>query len=235
MVATFEISPPTISYVQPLGLNSITIGGFSYPAPLAPTHPDGTAAPSYCALAVDRLLEQFKGKPKVEGLICALASRGTPIEQSLINVKEFRSLDTALGSQLDELGRLYLETREGDSDDDFRRRLQAMALVVASRGRPDEMLDVLIVLDNGFAPTTIALTNHFPACFIMEIEVPLGGQMTGESFARILKQAIPAGVCFQLQFQEQNETLFVWEDDTGEGWAEEDDLVGTGGVWAEAV
>jgi len=234
-LATF-VNPP-VGLV--IGLPSLGILNLGQPfafVPPEPVHPDGTPAESQCLLALDRLLEQFKGKPAIEGLICALADRGTEIEQSLINVSEFRSLDTALGSQLDQIGRFYREPRNGKTDDQYRAFLKAFALIVASKGRANELIDALVFLDNGFDLAAIELIPHYPASFVMTARVPFGQQLLGEEFARVLRKIVAAGVQFILLFEYPSSTThFVWSGDTGEGFAEESTPALTGGFWAEGV
>lgn len=197
-------------------------------------HPDGTAPNDYCEQVKDRLVAQFKGGPRIEGVLCAIADEGTELEQGLINVQEFRSLDTAIGAQLDALGVMYDEPRNGETDGNYRRRLKAMAKIVASKGTVNDLLNVLITLDNGFSPSSIALIPHFPACVAMTVEVPSGEQLLGETMARLLKRTVASGVCFVLMFFESGETIFSWEDDPGGEWGE-DGVPATGGIWAEAV
>lgn len=189
-----------------------------------------------CLAAIDRLLEQFKGRPRLQGLICALADRGQPIKNALEDTKNFRSLDTATGTQLDRLGELYKETRAGKTDDQYRAFLKALALIVASRGRSNEHLDALVFLDNGFAPSAISLVPHYPAGFIMTAEVPFPQVDLGFEFARVLRKIPPSGVKFMLMFEYPDTTShFVWSGDTGSGFAEVSSPGSTGGVWAEAV
>lgn len=224
-----EVLYPDQLAIEPIYL----LGAINYaPEP----HPSGTPALDNCLAAIAHLLEEFKGRPRIEALVCTLGDRATAIEQALINVKEFRSLSTAVGQQLDELGTLYGELRGGKTDDDYRRRLEALAIVVASKGTSNEMIDALVALDNGFAPSAISLVPHYPAGLIMTAQVPDGMQEVGEDFGRVLKKIVPAGVQFVLLFEyTSSETHFVWTPDTGAGFAEEDNPIGTGGVWAEGV
>lgn len=234
MALTFTISGDIVGVDQPAHF-PFFVGAIDFSETIDP-HPNGTPAESHCLLALDRLLSQFKGKDGIEGLICSIATRGTFLEQALINVSEFRSLDTALGEQLDQIGLLYRELRRGKDDDDYRAFLRASAVIVGSKGRPDEMLDALVFLDNGFDPASISLVEHYPASFIMTAKVPFGSQSLGEEFARVLRKIVPAGVKFVLLFEYPVTTShFVWTPDSGGGFAEESSPSATGGVWAEGI
>jgi hypothetical protein len=233
MALTFQVPDTVPDYVEPHAYQQTFFPSaltFSTSTP----HPNGTPARDYCARALDRVAEEFRPQPLIEKLLCLLADRATAIEQALINVSEFRQPTTALGQQLDELGKAYGEPRNGETDDDYRRRLIAMAQVVDSKGTGEDLLELLVALDNGFSPSSIQLIEHHPACLIMTCVVPLGGQLLGETFGRLLHKAKAGGVCLVLLFEEQGATLFVWSGDTGSGWAEEGSP-GTGGIWAEGV
>lgn len=231
MAVTVVVEPGAVGAPQSATFTSLA-GPLVFAA-VAP-HPDGTLATDFCLQATDRIVEQFKPQPKIAALLCAIADRATPIEQALINVKEFRQLSTALGQQLDELGKFYGEFRNDESDADYRRRLLAFAEIVASKGTGEDLIRLLVTLDNGFAPTAIALVEHHPAGLIMTARVPLGGQLLGETFARLLKKTKAGGVGSVLLFEEQSALLFVWSGDVGAGWGE-DGQPGSGGLWAEGV
>lgn len=194
----------------------------------------------HCELANDRLAQQFKGRPRLNAVVCAYGDRATEIEQALADVQGFRSIETAFQSTLDAIGALLGLMREGLSDDVYRVRLRAQAKVIASVGRPNELLDIITTLDDGFAPEEIELIESFPAAVIIRGAVAAGEQQTGEQFARFLIAAKAAGVKIIFEFYEQDVTLFSWAvspDDpappANSGWAETDG--GIGGRWAEAI
>lgn len=188
-----------------------------------------------CLRQLERLLEQFRGKPLLETLLCILLDRLQPVFNSLEDTKDFRGLATATGAQLDRLGEFYNTPRNGKSDNGFRAILLASAYIVGTRGTGNEMLQALLLLDAGFAPDQVRLIEHPPAAFIMTARVPAGRQLLGEEFGLILKRAKPAGVKFVLMFEEQGQTLFAWSGDPGAGWAEASAPQVTGGIWAEGV
>lgn len=60
---------------------------------------------------LDRLLAQFEGKPRMEGLVRVLGNRLNKCEAVLIDMQEKRSIDTALGVQLDGCGVIVDQAR----------------------------------------------------------------------------------------------------------------------------
>ena len=207
-------------------------------------HPEGVPEiASHCDLAVDRLATEWRGLPKIEDWLCVFADACQRLEVALSTVLQYRSLDTARGVQQDRIGELDGEAREGRGDPDYRRFLKAGALVVASHGRPEELLEILVTLDNGFDVSAVHLLPRYPAGLIMTCKVPPGAYRLGESFARVLRRAVPSAVRLVLHFEEVGPPLFAWEEQVAEGdpapapgteW-EEDDALGVGGIWAEAI
>ncbi len=196
-------------------------------------------APSFpptdlCLQAIDRLAEEFKPQVLIAKLVCIFAGRAQAILNAIEDVKDFRSLDTATGQQLDELGKLYRAHRNAKTDDAYRAFLKGFAIVVGTHGFGDEMLAALIALDNGFDLSSITLVEHHPAGFVITAKVPFGQQLLGEEHASVLRRMVPGGVRFMLLFEEVGVDLFVWSGDAGEGWAEEG-APGSGGLWAEGV
>lgn len=194
---------------------------------------------SHCDVAVDKLLQQFKKKPKIEDYICILADKVQEIEQVCADTLAFRSLDTAVGVQLDKLGQNLVILRNGYDDDKYRRFLKAKALRIGSLGRADQLIAILEALDNGFDDAAISFTPSPPAGCIMHCRVPAGHQLDGEAYAKLLKPAAPATVQLILEFEEADVTLFQWATSTddpapdgGSEWGEVDTV---GGIWAEAV
>jgi hypothetical protein len=110
-----------------------------------------------------------------------------------------------------------------------------MTHVVGGRGRPDELLDLIIELDAGFGLSEIHLIEHYPAGLIISFVVPAGEQITGEQFASILRRAKPAGVRLVSLFHESGVGLFGWDEVLADLPFEEETDPTTGGIWAEGV
>jgi hypothetical protein len=64
------------------------------------------------AQAISRLLTQFREAPQLHGYIKALMSEANPIECAIIDTLAGRSLDTAVGAQLDVIGEIVGQPRE---------------------------------------------------------------------------------------------------------------------------
>lgn len=98
--------------------------------------------------AKDRLPTQHAGKTKIEALLTALVTPMQAIEDALWQLLTERQIDTAIGTQLDDIGLIVGEDRQGKTDDDYRRFLRARISVHKSRGTAEDILTVAqLVLD----------------------------------------------------------------------------------------
>lgn len=71
-------------------------------------------------LALDRLLEQYKGAENVNAIISVLAERAQAIEDAINDIDSGRRLDGAYGAQLDGIGELVGQPRNGAEDSLYR-------------------------------------------------------------------------------------------------------------------
>jgi hypothetical protein len=193
--------------------------------------PAAGAIPDHCALAIGRLVSQYRGQAGMESILCVFGDRMQDVDQALANVGAYRGLDTAYGAQLDRIGEVLQLDRDGLTDAAYAIRLHGAALAKGSHGRPDELIAVLQTLTAGTG-ATIDHDEHFPAAVVMEAAGISNAD--GYANAEILRRAVPAGVRFILLHNRPSVTLFGWIDDPGRGpWAEFDNDPAAG-VWMEA-
>jgi hypothetical protein len=111
----------------------------------------------HAAEMLDRLPEQFKRKTddpnNSEKLLIATAGEFQAFEKAYQQVKTQRTIDNAIGQQLDDLGALVGEPRNGLDDDTYRRRVRARITVHRSKGTLEDVVTVtkLIVSDGAAA------------------------------------------------------------------------------------
>lgn len=145
--------------------------------------------------AVGRLVQQYK-TPKTEALIAALATPAQDLEDALIQVYTMRWIATAVGAQLDVLGEIVGQSRQGFLDDAYRLFIQSRVLVNRASGCPEELYAIFAPLLP--AGATQALTYLGTASFLLT----LGGAAVLDSLAAILAQLLrsarAAGVGGQL-------------------------------------
>lgn len=85
-------------------------------------------------------------------LVAVCAAAVQPLEDCLQQLLLQRALDTAIGAQLDVIGDLVGEPRNGLDDDDFRRFCRAAIATHRSRGTTEDLLRILdLVIFNSSA------------------------------------------------------------------------------------
>lgn len=93
--------------------------------------------------AIDRLPEMYKNSENVKKFIEIESERFKSIYDISISVAEALLLTNASGSILDDIGREFNLYREGDSDDNFRLRIQIKAYSKNATGTRDNFLDAI--------------------------------------------------------------------------------------------
>src|SRR5690606_30235819 len=96
-----------------------------------------------------RLVEQFRGKPRIEALLRAIAAQVQQLEDVATDLLEKRWLDTAEGAQLDGLGRLLGHGRVAWDAEQYRARLLLRARLRLPAGPPASLVPALAPLSEG--------------------------------------------------------------------------------------
>ena len=198
----------------------------------------------HCARAINRLAAQFQTKHLITTEICIWGDEVQEVEQAITDVAAYRSLDTAYGVGLDHIGALLDLPRGGLSDDVYRTRLRAKALVASSRGTPNEIEAILTMLDDGYSTGAMRYYDLLTKTAMVTCLVPVAHILTRPlEYIRILRQAKPASYRLILRAQPNDTTppiLFTMGEDggspipDGSGMAEEGSPT-MGGLMLEAV
>jgi hypothetical protein len=183
------------------------------------------------------LIEQYRGKVHLEGLLSSFVSQIQVLEDVLFDLLLDRYLTSSSGEQLDLLGRIVGQPRDAKSDADYRLWLRARIRVNISSGTPEDLLAIFnIVADND-----VELKEWYPAGLSM---VVAGAFPDAAVVASILSQARPAGVGASLEYtladDESEPQTFAFaagdtaEESEEEGW-NEDTGETTGGKFADVI
>lgn len=152
----------------------------------------------HCEEGKALLLEQFKKSPRLQALLCTYLDQVTLLEAALFELLRMRSLDTATGDQLDVLGRIVGQSREGLIDEVYRVFLRARVLVNNSSGTPEELIAIMRrVLED---TTDIQLQEQFPAAVVLITGYPLVTPRTPAIVFRLLNEARSAAVRLFLEY-----------------------------------
>lgn len=123
----------------------------------------------HVARAISRLCEQFRDKPNILALLSALVTPAIDLEAAFLQLLTERTVDTAQGAQLDVLGKLVGQPRNGLGDEDFRRYIRARIAMNQSDGLTEDLLTVarLVINDDAAA---YRLDNQGIAALVLRID-----------------------------------------------------------------
>lgn len=129
-----------------------------------------TYNPNHVAEAKALLLEQFRGKPFIEGMVEAFVARAQELEDALWAVLEAMDLDNAANAQLDGLGLLVGEERRSRLDDDYRAAIRVRILINISSGKHSQILAILTAyLGVASGAGTVRLDEPAPAALKLQV------------------------------------------------------------------
>ncbi len=181
------------------------------------------------------LIQQFKGKPRLEAILSSYLEQVQELEDDFWDVFSNRWVETAEGIQLDGLGEIVGERRQGAPDDEYRAFVRARIRVNRSNGKMPELVEILSLILDG---EEVVAREYYPAAIVMgaldELEV------NAKRVSSMLRQAKGGGIRIDLVYSkvEKTSTLtFGWSGaslslEAGQkpGWS--GDIPGSTGVFA---
>lgn len=141
--------------------------------------------------AKNRVITQYKDSVNLNKIISVYTQQIQEFEDAAFALINERTLDGSIGFQLDQMGTILDEIRNGLDDDDYRIVLKAKIAENVSEGTPEDLIGIFKVLLN---PEEVHYNEIYPAGFEL---TAIGDQDPVSSIERV-KQAInrakPAGV-----------------------------------------
>lgn len=176
-------------------------------------------ATGHVADALDRLRAQFREKPNIETLLAILVGPIQSTEDAFQQLLNERSIDTAIGVNLDNIGLIVGQLRNGYADDDYRRLVRARIATNMSDGSIERMIKIArLVIDSDAA--VFHLTNEGNATQILKVEGLLTTYATTLLLMAFIMDAQAAGVRTIVEtYPEIPAGIFTW-DLLGAGWDE---------------
>lgn len=89
------------------------------------------------------LIEQFENSEKLQSFVKALTKQANEVERMFFNLKHERNISNGDGVQLDKIGELVGEPRNGRDDDDYRQALLLRPNINRSYGEGEMLILVL--------------------------------------------------------------------------------------------
>jgi len=145
----------------------------------------------HAAQAKARLLFQYQGKINIEALLDSLGGQQIQdLENILFDICSRLDIDNSEGIQLDNIGTIVGQPRNGQNDATYKLFLKAKAGVNVSEGDINRVLSVWKIITGG---TIVSLTEIYPASVELFSDVPVPGELEVEAFA-LMQDVVAAGV-----------------------------------------
>lgn len=151
--------------------------------------------------ALELLIEQYRGLPRLSGLIAAITNRIQELEDANWDVLNKRLLDYtdrngnpahAVAAQLDAVGRLVGQPRNGQDDATYLLYVRARIFLNKSRGRRGQIIQLIQLIE----PALFTYDEFYPCTVLIQfMNGPSASPLVLTELARL---AVPGGVRLQL-------------------------------------
>jgi hypothetical protein len=141
-----------------------------------------------------RLIGQYQDKPRIAALLSSYLRRVQELEDATNDVLVKRLIDNAADAQLDAIGRIVGEVRDGKSDATFRLFILARIRINLSFGHGDDVIDVLNLVES----SAFLLREYWPATMFVDYAVPT--TVAPSTLIQLARLAKSAGVRLQILY-----------------------------------
>jgi hypothetical protein len=157
--------------------------------------------------ALDRPIDQYRHKTRFEGWLGAYIKQVQIFEDAAWQVIIRRFIDTARAAQLDMIGKIVGEYRQGRGDDQYRVFIRARITINRSQGQANDILNVLALI----TATPFIFDEYYPASMLLEfVELP---EHDPELIFALLHDAKAGGVRLNMiapGIELDTDTSFLW-------------------------
>ena len=109
-------------------------------------------------------------KPNWEAILTAFGNQVQDLEDALYELLTKRSIDSATGVQLDGLGEILGEAREGRDDPAYREALRVRILLNLCESTPEEIIEIML---RASGSSSVEFEEFFPAALTVNIVDPI--------------------------------------------------------------
>lgn len=139
---------------------------------------------------LSKLISQYQKRKRIEGWITSVLNQVQELEDNAYLICTAFDVDTAVGEQLDFLGKIVGQARGGFDDDTYRLLIKTRILTNKSRGTGPDFINVLLQLNENNV-----YEERYPATIFALINDPtLTDPSIRSVYKEILFAAKPAGV-----------------------------------------
>lgn len=152
-----------------------------------------TKITDHAAAAIERLHDFHRDRPLIELLVEVCATPADALEDAFYQLLTERFIDNAVGAQLDLLGKIVTEARQGRSDDDYRRFIRARISANNSEGLIEDLIRVTRAV-LGTTDHAVRPEGDFPACIRLHVEGEPLDSGVADILVQFLRDAALGGV-----------------------------------------
>jgi hypothetical protein len=155
--------------------------------------------------ALEKLPQQLRDVEDWQKMITVLVKPFQRIENTIVLLLTLRGINTASGAQLDRIGRIVKEPRNGETDDEvYRRRIRARISQKRSRGTVENLITVavLLVFDED---ARIVVDQQGMAAAVVRVEDITVAESLGVLLIEFLQATAADGVRIIVEYSEVEE------------------------------
>lgn len=166
----------------------------------------------FVARALNRLPYQFRqtGSTNITRLVTLIVAPYQELQVALMQLLLYRTLDTAVASNLDVLGKVVGQSRNGLGDDDYRRYIRARIATNRSRGTRDDLIRIAQLILND-TTATIEVTTSGTASAVVRVKGSIVLGAIADILIVLLRSGKSAGVRLNLETETATDTV-VFDD-----------------------
>jgi hypothetical protein len=169
---------------------------------------------NHVAEALDNLVQQFKGSGNLALFITSWVNEVQELEGMWFDLLENRWIATAVGAQLDGLGSIVGEDRQGRSDAEYRVAIIARVGINVGSGTPEQIIAYVTTVTDG---ANVELTEFFPASLTVRAVTALTAA-EATLIGNLLKEIKSAGVRIDFIYGISPESELKKFDTVGQGF-----------------
>jgi hypothetical protein len=202
-----------------------------------PTNPTNTLVHNlaHAAEAISHLIEFFRKGPRNQVVLQAIGAQIQELEDAFWDLLSAFDLASAVGVQLDTLGKILGERRGGRADEDYRAALRVRILVNSSDGKIEQLYTIIL----GMLPDAVASITEYQLPGLVVQVLADFSDVSVVTVAAMLRQAKAGGVRLDLVAVDSSHAL-IWGADTAyaadatHGWGSDTDST-LGGTWSQVA
>lgn len=160
----------------------------------------------YVEQGLARLIGQYKDRPRMAAFLTALLNRTQERENATQDVLQLRLLANATAAQLDTIGKIVGQPRNGQLDDVYRVYIGARIIINRCHGWRVTLLTMLRLIE----PAQFRYSESYPATAIVHYtDAPAASKTV---LVDLAKQALSGGVALEMIFDTNQMRAFRFGD-----------------------